>query len=278
MAHYALARNVPNVTERLREIERAQELSSNLGQREKHYINSFYAEVHGDIETAIREMELLIETYPDEKDAYYRLGLLCHSRDRQRAVGYYRRAIEIDPLFKETYNVLAYLYQDMEEFDNAVWAITQYINLAPDEPNPYDSRAEMYAQDGNLDQAIESYQKALAIDPEFHSSRAGLGHMYLFNRDYEEARKAYQVIVDADNPRWRTAGREYMAYVPRAQGKWEESTRILLDGIAADEQESGDYKYRGPIFKLLLASMRQKSGCFEGLGSPCEEVAVSTVA
>jgi Tfp pilus assembly protein PilF len=43
----------------------------------------------------------------------------------------------------------------------------------PATANPYDSRAEMYAQDGKLDQAIESYQKALAIDPEFHSSRAG---------------------------------------------------------------------------------------------------------
>jgi tetratricopeptide (TPR) repeat protein len=250
MAHYALSRMVPNDTEKRREIERAQELSSNLGQREKRYISSKYAELHGDIETAIREMELLVETYPDEKDAYLRLGRLYQDTDEQRSIGYYRRAVEIDPLSKDVYNALAYLYQDLDEFDNAMWAITQYINLAPDEPNPYDSRAEMYAQDGKLDQAIESYQKALAIDPEFHMSRVGLGHMYLFKRDYEEARKTYQVLVDGDNPRWRTAGREYLAYVPRAQGKWEESTRILQDGIVADQQETGDYKFFGPIWKL----------------------------
>jgi tetratricopeptide (TPR) repeat protein/predicted Ser/Thr protein kinase len=250
MAHYALARLLPNATERLRQIELAQELSSNLGQREKRYINSAYAYVHGDIETAIREMKLLVETHPDEKDAYNRLGALYQEIDEQRSIGYYRRAIEIDPLYKDAYNHLAYLYQDLDEFDNAIWAITQYINLAPDEPNPYDSRAEMYGQDGKLDQAIESYQKALAIDPEFHGSRAGLGHMYLFKRNYERARKAYQVLVDTDSPRWRVAGREYMAYVPRAQGKWEEATRILHEGIAADEQESGEYKYLGPMGKL----------------------------
>jgi tetratricopeptide (TPR) repeat protein len=255
MAHYELARLVPNATERLREIERARELSSNLGQREKRYIKSLYASLHGDIEAAIREMELLVETYPDEKDAHLHLGSLYELIDEQRSIGYYRRAVEIDPLFKDAYNALAYLYQDLYEFDNAIWAITQYINLAPGESNPYDSRAEMYAQDGKLDQAIESYQKALAIDPEFHMSRAGLGHMYLFKRDYEEARKAYQVLVDADNPRWRTAGRRYMVYVPRAQGRWEESTRILQDGIAADEQETGDYKYLGPIFKLYSVAL-----------------------
>jgi tetratricopeptide (TPR) repeat protein len=154
-------------------------------------------------------------------------------------------------LFKEAYNALAYRYQDLEEFDNAIWAITQYINLAPDEPNPYDSRADMYARDSKLDHALESYRKALAIDPEFHPSRAGLGHMYLFKRNYEEARKAYQMLVDADSPGVRTAGREYMTYVPRAQGKWEEATRILLEGIAADEQETGNYTYLGPMSKLL---------------------------
>jgi tetratricopeptide (TPR) repeat protein len=79
--------------------------------------------------------------------------------------------------------------------------------------------------------------------------------MYLFKRDYEEARKAYQVLVDADNPRWRTAGRGYMAYVPRAQGKWEESTRILREGIVADQQETGDYKYLGPMGKLYPLAM-----------------------
>jgi tetratricopeptide (TPR) repeat protein len=236
MAHYALSRRSNNATERLREIERARELSSNLGQRERRYINCVYAYQHGDTEAAIREMELLIETYPDEKDAYLRLGMLYRESDERRAVRYYRRAVEIDPLFKDPYNNLAYLYRGLDEFDNAIWAITQYINLAPDEPNPYDSRAEMYAQDGKLDQAIESYQKALAIDPEFHA----------------EARKAYQVLVDADSPKWRTRGREYMTYVPRAQGKVEEATRILLEGIAADQKETGDYKYLGPLYKLLI--------------------------
>jgi tetratricopeptide (TPR) repeat protein len=76
--------------------------------------------------------------------------------------------------------------------------------------------------------------------------------MYLFKRDYEAARKAYQVLIETDSPRWRTAGREYMTYVPRAQGKVEEATRMLFEGIAADQQETGDYKYRGPLYKLLI--------------------------
>ena len=255
MAHYAVARSVPNSTESRHEIELAKKLSSSLGQREKRYINSKYASLHSDIETAIREMELLIETYPEEKDAYLQLGNLYQRRDERRAIGYYRRAIEIDPLFRDAYNQLAYLYQNQNEFDNAIWAITQYINVAPDEPNPYDSRAAMYALNGKLDQAIESYRKALAIDPEFHMSWAGLGHMYLFKRDYEEARKAYQVLVDADNPKWRTDGRAYLAYIPLAQGQWEEATRILLEGIAADQQETGNYQYFGPVLKLYSVAV-----------------------
>jgi hypothetical protein len=45
-------------------------------------------------------------------------------------------------------------------------------------------------------------------------------------------------------------------------------------------QTRGVLRITAPVLDptALLASMRQKSGCFEGLGSPCEEVAVSTVA
>jgi tetratricopeptide (TPR) repeat protein len=222
-----------------------------------------YASLHNDAETAIRELELLVETYPDEKDAYYGLGMLWHHVDGQRAIAYYRRAIEIDPLFKGPYNTLAYLFQDLDEFDNAIWAITQYINLAPDESNPYDSRADMYAQNGQLDRAIASYKKALTIDPDFHTARGKLGHMYLFKRNYEEAEKAYQVLVDADHPGWRTEGRAYIAYIPRAQGKWEEATRILRDAISADELETGDYRYLGPISKLHSVAVANCAATWE---------------
>ncbi len=46
-----------------------------------------------------------------------------------------------------------------------------------------------------------------------------------------------------------------MACIPRAQGKWEESAKILREGIADDEQEPGDYKFFGPMGKLYPLAM-----------------------
>ena len=147
------------------------------------------------------------------------------------------KAIEIDPLYKIAYNSLAYAYEDIGDFDKSIWAINEYISLAPDEANPYDSRADLYAYNGKLDQAIESYKKALEKKPDFSTSLAKLGHMYLFKREYVKAESCYKVLASSSDKDTRSEGRTYMAIVPLYQGKFEEALEVLNDGLAADRME-----------------------------------------
>ena len=48
------------------------------------------------------------------------------------------------------------------------------IQAYPDSANPYDSLAEAYEADGDLEQAIQSYEKALEINPEMPSALEAL--------------------------------------------------------------------------------------------------------
>ena len=69
------------------------------------------------------------------------------------------------------YNLLAYSYfwnaQSDEDYDKGLPFIEKYIELNPNEANAYDSLGEFYLNKGEFDKAIETYQLAFEIDPNF---------------------------------------------------------------------------------------------------------------
>jgi tetratricopeptide (TPR) repeat protein len=132
--------------------------------------------------------------------------------------------------------------------------------MAPDEANPYDSRGELYAFNGRLDEAIESFRKACEIKPGFSTDH--LGEAYLLKRDYARAESCFKYMASADDKWVRSTGRLGLAYVPLYQGKFDEALRLLADGIGADRMEQtlrmgAAGKYR------LMALIHIEKGDFE---------------
>ncbi len=222
-------------------IAKAVGYSDRVSQKEKHYIEALELDVSGNYGQAIKELQKLVQRYPEEKEAFYWLGGYYYAlKQSDRAILQLNKAIEIDPLYKLAYNLLAYVYNDIGDFDKSIWAINEYISIAPDEANPYDSRADLYAYNRKIDQAIESYKKALDIKPDFYLSLAKLGHMYLSKREYVKAESCYKELSSSSEKDARSEGRTYLALIPLYQGKFEEALEILDDGIAADRMEQAE--------------------------------------
>jgi serine/threonine protein kinase/predicted Zn-dependent protease len=256
MAYLWLAAGVGTGTkeEQKRLIAKVVKYSDKVSQKEKYYIKSQEAKISGNYNQAIKELQKIVERYPDEKLAFFMIGQIYHSnlREFEESVRYLNKAIEIDPLYKLAYNTLAYVYNDMGDFDKSIWAINKYISLAPDEANPYDSRADLYAYNGNLDQAIESYKKALEIKPDFYMSQFKLGDMYLFRKDYAQAESCFKALSSGNEKLYRSGGRMALALISLYQGKFEDALKVLDDGIAADRMEQAEgemnaYKHFGKV-------------------------------
>jgi serine/threonine protein kinase/Tfp pilus assembly protein PilF len=241
MAYYWLAILVTG-EEKKALTAKAVKYSDKVSQKEKQYIRCLEAGVSGNQTQEIKELEKIVERYPEEKEAYFMLATIyqLQRREYEPAVIYLNKAIEIDPLYKIAYNMLAYAYNDMGEFEKSLWAINKYISLAPDEANPYDSRADLYAYNGKLDQAIDSYKKALEVKPDFYSSLAKLGHMYLFKKEYAQAESCYKALSSSNEKLYRSAGRIFLALIPLYQGKFADALKVLDDGIAADRMEQAE--------------------------------------
>jgi serine/threonine protein kinase/tetratricopeptide (TPR) repeat protein len=233
---------------------KAAEYIERAGARDRNYIESWSAMLSGDYGRGVGELEEMIERYPDEKEALFWLGAF-HWKvfgQAEEAIEYLVRAIDLDPLYKEPYNILAYAYDRVGDFERSIWAINKYISLAPGEANPYDSRGVLYAYNGRLDQAIDSYKKALETKPGFYPSLRLLGHMYVFKGDYPNAEACYRELESHEEQAIRAEARTHLALIPMFQGKFREALEVLDNGIAEDQKEENPGKHEGD--KLLLKS------------------------
>jgi len=208
--------------------------------KEQLYIRSLEAAYNHDIPGSIAVLEAIVERYPDEKEAWYLLSRYASGQSRyEDAVRFCRQAIDLDPFYKLAYNRLAYLYPLLGKPDSAIGAINNYIDLAPDEPNPYDTRGDIYADIGRLDDAIESYQRAVRIKRDFSSynSLGKLGELYIYQGHDRAAEALFREVVETGQKAARSRARTRLALIPLHRGRLAEGMRLLDDGIAADRLE-----------------------------------------
>jgi len=231
MAYYYLSQLLDRslITQAMQHLDRA-------GKREQGYIRAQDAAYRGDLDKAIRELETSVEQYPDEKQGWYLLGEYARVLGRsQEAIANFERAAQLDPSFRNAYNELAYLYDADDDGDRAIAAATRYVELAPDEANPYDTQGEILARHGRLKQAIAAFEKAVEIRPDYYHSRAYLGYMYMFDRQYERADSIFERLTFQSHPQLRQASRLYAVYPLVHRGQFDSALNRLDELIAIHE-------------------------------------------
>jgi tetratricopeptide (TPR) repeat protein len=94
--------------------------------------------------------------------------------------------VQIAPEYTPVYNILGYAYRQIENYPEAEKTFKKYTELIPNDPNPYDSYAELLMKMGRFDESIANYKKALALDSHFVASRFGIAANYMYQGMYEE--------------------------------------------------------------------------------------------
>ena len=129
------------------------------------------------------------------------------------------------------YNLLAYSYfwnaENDEEYDKGFQYIEKYIELNPNEANAYDSLAEFHLNKGEFDLAIENYQLAFEVDPEFEWATRNLAlakyqekmssedaKVMNWTSESEEARNAFNIgMWQLYNLEWEQAGQSFSSAI-----------------------------------------------------------------
>jgi tetratricopeptide (TPR) repeat protein len=134
--------------------------------------------------------------------ARYRLGLaLQATNNRWKAVGEFRKAIQLEPTFAEAYKSLGDLLRlsPRRLYDQAIEAYSKAIDLQSDFADAYVGRGDAWQAKGNHDNAIAEYKKTIDLDPENARVRVSLGRIYYNEKgQYHEAVAEYNRAIQLD--------------------------------------------------------------------------------
>lgn len=257
LAHLGVANTSSTNQEFFDAFRRAVDTIANASEGERFLIAAQEANVAGKPEIQFAKLEALVTLFPKDERAHNAMGtfLFFNQQAYERAISSYREAIKINPKYASPYNMLGYALRQVGDYAGAEEAFQHYTERIPDQPNPYDSYAELLMKMGRYDESIVGYEKALAIDPKFVASYVGIGTNQMFKGQFEEARSTFSKIEEnARNNGERRQARFWTAASYLHQGNFEsafEEAQKLYD-IAAETDDriamSGDLNLMGDMF------------------------------
>ncbi len=245
-------------------VDKAVSLEDKVSPGEKLEIELSQAMVNGNVDKQKEYIDQLLTAFPSDKRVQTLAGSYEYTvNDFQGALEHLKKATEIDGNYAPAYNMIGYCQSALNNFPEAEKAFQTYIKMMPDQPNPYDSYAELLLNEGKYDESIAQYKKALEKDPTFASSLAGIGNNYVFKQDFTSARKYYQ--QDYDNS-------------PMVNGKlaalYLKAVSFVYEGKTADASSAFD-EYRSLAEANNLVPNEINSYAFQGFavsegGNPSE--------
>ncbi|MGD9141649.1 MAG: tetratricopeptide repeat protein, partial [bacterium] len=162
MAYLNLALVSPTTKGFFENFDRARALADEVSEGERLNILGIEAGINAFIMQQRDLYTQLVEAYPRDERAHGLLGNHYFTQQEfEAAIGEYALATEINPGFSPVYNQLGYAHRFLQNYDEAEKAFMKYVELIPDDPNPYDSYAELLMKMGKFDESIEQYRKAL---------------------------------------------------------------------------------------------------------------------
>ncbi len=129
---------------------------------------------------------------------YYEKGEFAQARDE------FQRVAQDDPEDASARVSLGNAYEKLGEIDQAIAAYQQALSIQED-PNVHAYLGLIYSQRGETETAIHEYQQAIDGDPGMYVAHAGLGDALAANGDLEGAVESYRkALALQDSPELRS--------------------------------------------------------------------------
>ncbi len=207
MAYFELAKLLPGYRARHEAIIRAAVLAERqrLPELQRLLIHARQLVIDDRLEEAVQKLRTIVRRFPKEIEPRVYLGthLTVLGRFKEGTAVLEEAAKQDDPSESLAWNQLAYNYAFQQDSSQALDAADRYAALLPpDDPNPIDTRADVYSMGGHQSNALAEYQRNLRAHPNFSYTREKIALVYLLagqNREAAEAAQAaYEKAGDAD--------------------------------------------------------------------------------
>jgi tetratricopeptide (TPR) repeat protein len=219
-------------------LEKAVKLADKASPGEREWIMAVWEQNNANSAAQLTHLKNLLKLHPNDKRAHIQMAGFYGGVDDTTALKHLNEAVRIDTNYAPAYNSIGYANMALGKYADAEMAFKTYVKLIPNNPNPYDSYAEMLMRTGNYDASIKQYAMALAKDPTFVASYRGMGNNYAFKGDFAKSREIYQTMYDkSTNEGNRNQALTAMTNAWLSEGNTAKALEIIAKRIAGAEKE-----------------------------------------
>jgi tetratricopeptide (TPR) repeat protein len=123
---------------------------------------------------------------------------LIEKHQYDEALSWFKQAIKVQPNNNNNYNALAIVYREKRDFNNAVKALQQAINVSSknyDKSNNYNNLGRMYIEMHKYGEAFKCINKAMLLSPNDIHNFNTMSMIYMEEHKYDEALKWENKII-----------------------------------------------------------------------------------
>lgn len=205
--------------------ERAVELDPAFTVAYRH-IFDIYA-MNDEYDSGIIRATQLIDINPENAWGYIFLSnMLIGKREYEQAKDVLEDAIELDHELATIYHSFSKVYSELEQYDEGIAFINELSNVN-DFSGKYEFLARMYIGKRQFENAIDIYERALAIYPDNYHIMLMIGHTYQLDGRYQLALNHCERIRNEYPNLWEIKGRQLLITVYNELGRYSDTIEIL---------------------------------------------------
>lgn len=158
-----------------------------------------------ELDQALEIFAQLVREYPDNPLLHYSVGVAQMLRgETDEAQSAFERVIELDPGYVSAYVNLANVHETRGELERAIERLSRAVEIAPESAPGRRAQlrlliieARLLRSEGNLQDAIGTYQRALEIEPHDRDALIGAAVVYRALGNVQAESDMYHRIVEA---------------------------------------------------------------------------------
>jgi len=130
----------------------------------------------GDLDTAARRYEEVLQIDPKQADALHLLGMVFHAKENyERAAELIQEAVNIQPKYPAYLLNLGVVLRELGRLDDAIAVNKRAMSLDSKNPHVPFNLGRAYQEKRDWKAAINAYQRALALDPDMAQAHNNIG-------------------------------------------------------------------------------------------------------
>jgi len=204
----------------------------------------------GEREAALEWFTRAVQVQPDFAEAHNNRGVALQELKRwEDALQSYQRALERSPNYVDALYNRGVVLGELERWEDALQSYERVLAIQSDHPRAHNNRGNVLHQLKRWDEAVQSFQRALRLRPDHAEAFNNLGVVLKDLRRWDEALQSYQRALQL-RPDYAEAFNNRGVALNEMK-RWDEALQSLGRAVTLRPEYAEAFNNRGLVFQEL---------------------------